>query len=58
MTGLTFRNNNTFPLTGAEIDDNFEYLAKNPLMLDIQSFGARHPSMQADFYCFWEPPNS
>lgn len=27
MAGLVYRNNNTFPLTAAEIDDNFEFLS-------------------------------
>lgn len=38
--GLVYRNNNTFPLTAAEIDDNFEYLATISNAIDPYAYGA------------------
>ena len=38
--GLVYRNNNSFPLTATEVDDNFEYLATRETGIDVHAFGA------------------
>lgn len=38
--GLVYRNNNSYPLTATEVDDNFEYLATRETDIDVHAFGA------------------
>lgn len=37
---ITFRNNNTFPLTAEEVDDNFQFIAENVTSELLMTFGA------------------